>query len=61
MEVRQETVTNKDRARWQNVLTGLDPLKAVTPDPDLAAASAKQPSSSHGLDSFHSRRRGITQ
>jgi hypothetical protein len=33
--------TKKDKARWQGVLTGLDQLKSVTPDPALAATSAK--------------------
>ena len=33
--------TKKDKARWQGVLTGLDQLKSVTPDPTLAATSAK--------------------
>jgi len=31
--------TKKDKARWQSVLTGLDQLKSVTPDPALAAAT----------------------
>jgi hypothetical protein len=33
--------TKKDKARWQRVLTGLDQLKSVTPDPALAGTSAK--------------------
>jgi hypothetical protein len=33
--------TKKDKARWQEVLTGLEQLKAVTPDPALAATSAE--------------------
>ena len=33
--------TKKDKALWQGVLTGLDQLKLVTPDPALTAASAK--------------------
>jgi hypothetical protein len=33
--------TKKDKVRWQGVLTELDQLKSVTPDPDLGATSAK--------------------
>jgi hypothetical protein len=33
--------TKRDKARWQGVLTGLDQLKLMTPDPALATASAK--------------------
>jgi hypothetical protein len=31
--------TKKDKARWQGVLTGLDQLKSMTPDPALAASA----------------------
>ena len=33
--------TKKDKVRWQGVLTGLDQLKSMTPDPALAATSAR--------------------
>jgi len=33
--------TKKDKARWQDVLTGLNQLKSVTPDAALAATPAK--------------------
>ena len=33
--------TKKNKARWQGVLTGLDQLKSVTPDPTIAATSAE--------------------
>ena len=33
--------TKKNKARWQGVLSGLDQLKSVTPDPALAATSAE--------------------
>jgi hypothetical protein len=33
--------TKRDKARWQNVLTGLDQLKSLTPAPTLAGIPAK--------------------
>ncbi len=33
--------TKKNKARWQDVLTGLEQLKSMTPDPALAATSAE--------------------
>jgi hypothetical protein len=33
--------TKKNKTRWQGVLTGLDQLKAVTPDPTLAATAGE--------------------
>jgi hypothetical protein len=33
--------TKKDKVRWQNVLTGLDQLKSLTPAPTLAGSRAK--------------------
>jgi hypothetical protein len=33
--------TKKDKVRWQNVLTGLDQLKSLTPAPTLAGSHAK--------------------
>jgi hypothetical protein len=35
--------TKKDSTRWQSVLTDLDQLKLMAPNPILAAAPAKQP------------------
>jgi hypothetical protein len=33
--------TKKNKARWQGILTGLDQLKSMTPDPALVSDSAK--------------------
>ena len=33
--------TKNDKVRWQGVLTGLDQLKSMTPNPALEAASAE--------------------